>query len=52
MKLKIQQLTSRFFAPLVMLLITVAAWLVADLINLVLGDQLTVPTAKAIASGV
>ncbi len=50
MKLKMQQITSRFFAPLLIVLITLAAWLLADLINLVLGDQLTVPTAKALAS--
>lgn len=50
MKLKMQQITSRFFAPLVIVLITLTAWLLADLINLVLGDQLTVPTAKALAS--
>src|SRR6266566_6856177 len=50
MKLKMQQITSRFFAPLVIILITLMAWLLADLINLVLGDQFTVPTAKALAS--
>ena len=50
MKLKMQQITSRFFAPLVIVLITLLAWLLADLINLVLGDLLTVPTAKALAS--
>lgn len=50
MKLKMQQIMGRFFAPLIIVLITLAAWLVADLINLVLGDRLTVPTAKALAS--
>jgi len=50
MKLKMQQIMSRFFAPLLIVLITLAAWFLADLVNLVLGDQLTVPTAKALAS--
>ena len=50
MKRKMQQITSRFFAPLLIIMITLTAWLLADLINLVLGDQLTVPTAKALAS--
>jgi type II secretion system protein C len=50
MKLKMQQITNRFFAPLVIILITLTAWFLADLINLVVGDQFTVPTAKALAS--
>ncbi|HXC61109.1 MAG TPA: type II secretion system protein N, partial [Nitrospiria bacterium] len=50
MKLKMQQITSRFFAPLLIILITLAAWFLADLINLVLGGQFTVPTSKALAS--
>jgi general secretion pathway protein C len=54
MKSTIQQIlvayTGRFFAPLLFVLVTLAAWLLANLINLLLGDQLTIPTAKALAS--
>jgi len=50
MKLKMQQMMSRFFAPLLVVLITLGAWFVGDLVNLILGDRLTVPTAKALAS--
>jgi len=42
--------TGRFFSPLLFVLITLAAWFLANLLNLFLGDQLNIPTAKALAS--
>jgi len=54
MKLSIRQIliayTDRFFALLLFVLITLAAWFLANLINSFLGDQLSIPTARALAA--